>query len=58
MPTYTYECLCGQTNDVQHSIHEDPKIECNHCGGGMSRKPAVAAVAFRGSGFYSTDKNN
>ena len=58
MPTYSYECLCGHTNDVQHSIHEDPKIECNKCGGGMSRKPAVAAVAFRGSGFYSTDKNN
>ncbi len=58
MPTYVYECVCGQVNEVQHSIYKDPKVECNKCRGGMVRKPAVAAVTFRGSGFYSTDKNN
>jgi len=29
MPTYVYECVCGQVNEVQHSIHKDPKVECN-----------------------------
>ena len=58
MPTYLYECVCGQAYDVSHSIHDDPKITCDYCRGGMVRKPGVAAVAFRGSGFYSTDKNN
>ena len=58
MATYVYECPCGQIYDVQHSIHEDPDVECDNCGGGMSRKPTVASVAFKGSGFYSNDKNN
>ena len=58
MPTYVYECPCGQIYDVQHSIHEDPDVECDYCGGGMERKPSFGAVTFKGTGFYYTDKNN
>jgi putative FmdB family regulatory protein len=58
MPSYVYECACGQVYDVQHSIHEDPDVECDNCGGGMKRKPSFGAVAFKGTGFYYTDKNN
>ena len=58
MPTYVYECPCGQIFDVTHSIHDDPDVECNNCGGYMMRKPQVLAVTFNGSGFYRTDKNN
>jgi putative FmdB family regulatory protein len=57
MPNYVYECACGQVYDVTHSIHEDPDVECDNCGGTMERKMQGAYVAFKGSGFYSTDKN-
>lgn len=57
MPTYVYECACGQIFDVTHSIHEDPDVECDNCGGSMERKPQAAFAQFKGSGFYSTDKN-
>lgn len=57
MPTYVYECACGQVFDVTHSIHVDPEVECDNCGSTMERKPQGAFVSFKGSGFYSTDKN-
>ena len=55
MPTYVYECMCGQIYDVQHSITEDPEIECDKCGGSMDRIPQAPTINFSGSGFYSTD---
>ena len=56
MPTYVYECACGQIFDVVHSILEDPDVECNNCRGVMYRIPQAPEVNFNGSGFYSTDK--
>jgi putative FmdB family regulatory protein len=55
MPTYVYECPCGQIYDVIHSISDNPDIDCDHCGGEMSRIPQSPQVTFSGSGFYSTD---
>lgn len=57
MPTYVYECPCGQIYDVTHSIHADPDVDCDNCGGVMERKPQAASAQFKGSGFYSTDKD-
>jgi putative FmdB family regulatory protein len=57
MPSYVYECACGQIYDLTHSIHEDPEVECDNCGGAMERKPQVAFTQFTGTGFDSTDKN-
>ena len=58
MPSYKYECACGQVWDVIHSIHDDPEFFCDHCGGVMERKiSGIAAVQFQGPGFYSTDKD-
>jgi putative FmdB family regulatory protein len=57
MPNYVYECVCGQVFDVTHSIHDDPDVECDNCGSTMERKPQAPAAQFRGSGFYSVDKN-
>ena len=56
MPSYVYECACGQVYDVTHSIHEDPEVECDNCEGGMLRVPQASYIQFKGSGFYSTDK--
>jgi putative FmdB family regulatory protein len=58
VPTYVYECPCGQIYDVVHSITEDPDVECDNCGGVMDRIPQAPRVSFSGPGFYSTDKNN
>ena len=55
MASYVYECPCGQIYDVTHSIHEEPDVECDNCGGGMSRIPQTPQVTFSGPGFYSTD---
>lgn len=56
MPIYTYECACGQVLEIQHSMKEDPDIECDNCDGMMQRKPSVPQIQFKGKGFYSTDK--
>lgn len=59
MPTYVYECPgCGQVFDVTHSIHDDPEIDCDTCECTMRRKPQGAYAQFKGSGFYTTDKNS
>ena len=56
MPTYSYECECGQQTDTFHSIYDEPKIECEKCGGPMRRVFSAPAITFNGSGFYTTDK--
>jgi putative FmdB family regulatory protein len=58
MPTYSYECECGQVWDVVHSIHDDPELECDNCAGSMTRKISpISSIKFNGKGFYSTDKH-
>jgi len=57
MPSYVYTCPCGTTQEVNHSITEDPDVECSECGGYMMRKPQLTVVTFNSGGFYSTDKN-
>ena len=56
MPTYLYACECGDSIEINHSIKDDPVIECAVCGEAMSRRVAEVSVKFRGSGFYSTEK--
>ena len=56
MPTYVYSCDCRE-EEITHSIHDDPRIKCDDCNKVMQRKMQGAYVAFKGSGFYSTDKN-
>jgi putative FmdB family regulatory protein len=56
MPTYTYECACGQVWDVRHGMNETPDLECDNCGGTMERVFTPPAITFKGSGFYTTDK--
>ena len=57
MPSYKYECECGQVWDVIHPIDDDPEFFCDHCGSVMERKIQGITVTFKGSGFYSTDKD-
>ena len=56
MPTYRYECECGQAWDVRHGINEEPDLECDNCRGVMRKVIQAPNIQFKGSGFYSTDK--
>jgi len=57
MPLYEYVCKCGEQKSTMHSITEDPKITCPKCKGSMTRSFGNLSVNFKGSGFYSTEKN-
>lgn len=56
MPTYLYGCPeCGATKEVWHSIMEEPEIQCQDCPCKMVRRPALAAVHFKGEGWAHKD---
>ena len=57
MPTYDYTCTEGHTLEVTHSINTNPHLVCPNCAKEMKRKQTTPAIAFKGSGFYTTDKN-
>lgn len=50
MPHYDYRCAdCETVMEVEHSIHDDPVINCPECGCLMIRKPSVPqAEVWRG----------
>ena len=56
MPTYTYLCAeCG-AKEIRQSILDQPLDQCPDCNAKPFKKIiGAAAVAFKGSGFYSTD---
>lgn len=57
MPRYVYACAsCEHEYDIAHPINEDYHDVCPLCGGELHRVPQPVGVAFKGSGFYKTDK--
>lgn len=58
MPVYDFVCdKCGKKNSVVQSLTEtDKEVRCE-CGELMRRDFGFAATQFKGSGFYTTDKN-
>lgn len=58
MPTYTYKCeKCSKLEDIVHGMNDNYTDSCI-CGGKMNRVFYPAGISFKGSGFYSTDKNS
>ena len=56
MPTYAYMCRdCGHTFDIVQKMTEDTLTICPRCGGRLRKVFAAPAIAFKGSGFYTTD---
>lgn len=55
---YEYKCpRCSTLLSVERSIHAEASTpSCADCGELMSRVWSSPPIAFRGSGFYSTDK--
>jgi putative FmdB family regulatory protein len=58
MPIYQYQCTdCTETSDVVRGINENtPDPICNKCNVTLKRVYSNIGVAFKGSGFYTTDK--
>jgi len=57
MPKYVYRCSdCGADRELEHSMNEDPIIQCYMCDDHfMRRVPQATPATFNGSGFYKTD---
>lgn len=56
MPTYEYACKsCGQHLEVHQSFTDDALTTCPSCEGQLRKVFANIGIAFKGSGFYSTD---
>lgn len=52
MPVYVYQCPCGHTAELTHSIYDEQSPLCPECDGcTMIRKPSVGGVAFVGNGW-------
>ena len=58
MPTYDYTCELGHELEVTHSVHQMPTVPCPSCAKEMKKKITIPAIAFRGKGFYTTDKGS
>jgi len=58
MPSYDFKCLsCHGTLSVMTKISDAPKPKCPNCAGEMRKQFSAPNVQFKGSGFYSTEKN-
>lgn len=61
MPTYVYECqtedckLKGKTLDFLFEPVNAPPPNCPNCEQPMTKLIQPVGIAFKGSGFYSTD---
>jgi putative FmdB family regulatory protein len=60
MPTYEFECdneHCESNARIEKwmSIHEPHDLECPFCHSSMSKVYSSVGIAFKGTGFYSTD---
>jgi putative FmdB family regulatory protein len=58
VPTYVYKCAeCNLTFEKDQKITDDPTTECESalCDGKVHRVPQPVGVAYKGSGFHTTD---
>jgi putative FmdB family regulatory protein len=55
MPIYEYKCENGHVFDVMQKLSEDPLTTCVECGAPVRKVLHPVNIAFKGSGFYSTD---
>jgi putative FmdB family regulatory protein len=59
MPTYQYRCgQCGEQFDARQSIHDDPLIAHESCGGTLAKVFGVGGIVLKGPGFYRNDSRS
>lgn len=55
MPGYVYKCgVDGRTQNENHSVHDDPYVECR-CGRRMFRVIEAVPAVFYGEGFVCNE---
>ena len=57
MALYEYKCDWGHTVEISHPMSESPVVYCPECVKVMKKQLGTPWTQFKGSGFYSTDKN-
>lgn len=58
MALYEYQCVNKHTLEISHPMSEAPRVICAECYTEMQKTLSAPKVWFKGSGFYSTDKND
>ena len=59
MPTYAFKCItCPQTITITSPMGEVKRPKCLNCQTDMVRDYSFSGVQFKGSGFYSKEKND
>lgn len=59
MPVYEYKCIECDTKQTLVKAADDRDKDlpsCKSCNGNIKRVYSNVGIAFKGSGFYSTDK--
>lgn len=53
MPIYEYGCQgCGKVFEYMQRMSDDPKTECEDCGGALERLISRSAFHLKGGGWY------
>lgn len=58
MPVYEYECeSCTKVHEVTQKFSDAPLTECldPKCKGSLRKLFSLSSIAFKGTGFYTTD---
>ena len=56
MPLYEYECeVCANRFEQIQKFSDPPVEKCPACGGTVHKLMSLAAIQFKGSGWYVTD---
>ncbi|TMD25961.1 MAG: hypothetical protein E6I04_13180 [Chloroflexi bacterium] len=56
MPTYGYRCSsCGHEFEIHQRVSDQPLAVCPKCQGKLTKILYPVGIAFKGSGFYTTD---
>jgi len=56
VPTYGYRCSsCGHQFEIYQRVSDQPLAVCPKCQGKLTKILYPVGIAFKGSGFYTTD---
>jgi putative FmdB family regulatory protein len=56
MPIYGYRCdECGHQFETFQNMSDPPLTACPNCQGKLRKQVYPVGIAFKGSGFYTTD---
>lgn len=57
MPNYSYRCPdCNVTWEQHQPVETRDEVRCGECGQQAQRQFNAPGIAFKGAGFYTTDK--